>query len=831
MSTTLFVDVIVPLPLQSLFTYRVPRDWNEMVHVGKRVVVQFGKNKLYTAIIYKIHDKPPLQYEAKYIENILDEHPIITAPQLKLWEWMANYYMCALGEVMNAALPSGLKLSSETKIVLNPAFNDADCLNDKEYLIYEALTLKHVLSMQEVAEILELKQVHRVIKSMLEKAAIRVQEEIKEKFKPRIESFVKLNPIYLQDERLLKEAFDKLEKKAPKQLEVLMAYIHHSKCFSENPIEIKKSFLNESVEGADAAIKSLVKKNILELYEVETGRLKQDESITTANIIFSEHQQKAFDEIKKSFTEKDIVLLHGVTSSGKTEIYIRLIEEVLQQGKQVLYLLPEIALTAQIINRLQKHFGKNVGVYHSKYNENERVEIWNNVLAQANNSIYAQQEPYKVILGARSALFLPYSNLGLVIVDEEHESSFKQFDPAPRYHARDAALVLASIHKAKTLLGSATPAIETYFNAQSGKYGLVELFQRYGGIQMPEILIADIKDNTRKKKMHGIFTELLFQAIGEALENKQQIILFQNRRGYAPIYQCQTCGWIPMCKSCDVSLTYHKHQHKLICHYCGYNESVPKKCGACGSNDIRMKGFGTERIEDEISLLFPNARVARLDLDTSRTKNAHKQIINDLEDQRIDILVGTQMVTKGLDFDNVALVGILNADSLLNYPDFRSFERSYQLMAQVAGRAGRKNKRGKVIIQTWQPQHPIIQQVVDNNYLGMYTSELHQRLEFKYPPYYKLIQLTLKHKEIEPLNEASKFLADKLKEKFGKRVLGPEFPAIARIRNLYLKNILIKIEREASTKQAKNVIQELIDEFYTHAEFKSVKIFADVDPM
>lgn len=831
MSTTLFVDVIVPLPLQSLFTYRVPRDWNDMVHVGKRVVVQFGKNKLYTAIIYKIHDKPPLQYEAKYIENILDEHSIITAPQLKFWEWMANYYMCTLGEVMNAALPSGLKLSSETKIILNPAYNDSENLNDKEYLIFEALKLRHVLSMQEVAEILELKQVHRVIKSMLEKQAVKVKEELKEKFKPRIETFVKLNSAYLNDENLLKEAFDKLEKKAPKQLEVLMAYIHHSKCLSKNPIEIKKAFINETVEGADAAIKLLIKKNILELYEVETGRLKQDESNNTSQIILSEHQQKAFDEIKKSFTEKDIVLLHGVTSSGKTEIYIRLIEEVLQQGKQVLYLLPEIALTAQIINRLQKHFGKNVGVYHSKYNENERVEIWKNVLAQENNSIYAQQEPYKVILGARSALFLPYSNLGLIIVDEEHESSFKQYDPAPRYHARDAALVLAKIHKAKTLLGSATPSIETYFNAQSGKYGLVELFMRYGGIQMPEILIADIKDNTRKKKMHGFFTEILYQSMKEALVNKQQIILFQNRRGYAPIYLCQTCGWIPMCKSCDVSLTYHKNQHKLICHYCGYNEIVPKKCGACGSNDIRMKGFGTERIEDEITLLFPNARVARLDLDTSKAKNAHRQIISDLEEQRIDILVGTQMVTKGLDFDNVALVGILNADSLLNYPDFRSFERSYQLMAQVAGRAGRKNKRGKVIIQTWQPQHPIIQQVVENNYLGMFTTELQQRLEFKYPPYYKLIQLTLKHKEIEPLNEASRFLADKLREKFGKRVLGPEFPLIARIRNFYLKNVLIKIEREASTKHVKTLILEIIDDLYSKTEFKSVKIYADVDPM
>jgi primosomal protein N' (replication factor Y) len=831
MSTTLFVDVIVPLPLQSLFTYRVPRNWEEYVHVGKRVVVPFGKNKLYTAIIYKIHDKSPLQYEAKYIETILDEQAIITAPQLQLWEWMASYYMCSLGEVMNAALPSGLKLSSETKIILNTEFTDSENLNDKEYLIFEALKLKHVLSMQEVSEILELKHVHRVIKSMLEKSAIRVKEEIKEKFKPRTASYVKLNNVYLNDEQLLKEVFDQLEKKAPKQLEVLMAYIHHSKCFINNSNQLKKSVLTESIEGADAAIKALCKKNILEVYEVEVGRLQQDDAAQIAQIVFSEDQKRAFDEIKNKFKEKDVVLLHGVTSSGKTEIYIRLIEETLQQGKQVLYLLPEIALTAQIINRLQKHFGKNVGVYHSKYNENERVEIWNNVLAQQYNSNYANQEPYKVILGARSAIFLPYSNLGLIIVDEEHESSFKQYDPAPRYHARDAALVLASIHKAKTLLGSATPAIETYFNAQNNKYGLVELFKRYGDIQMPEILIADIKENTRKKKMRGIFTELLYQSIQETLEQKQQIILFQNRRGYAPIYQCQTCGWIPMCKNCDVSLTYHKHQHKLICHYCGYNETVPKKCAACGSNDIRMKGFGTERIEDEIILLFPNAKVARLDLDTSKSKNAHKKIIHELEEQRIDILVGTQMVTKGLDFDNVALVGILNADSLLNYPDFRSFERSFQLMAQVAGRAGRKNKRGKVIIQTWQPQHQIIQQVVANNYLGMYTTELKQRLEFKYPPYYKLIQITLKHKEIEPLNDASKLLADKLKEKFGKRVLGPEFPVVARIKNFYLKNILIKIEREASFSKAKSIIHELIDDFYTHSEFKSVKIFADVDPM
>jgi primosomal protein N' (replication factor Y) (superfamily II helicase) len=830
MQHTLFIDVILPLPLNRLFTYRVPREWQDLICVGQRVVVQFGKNKLYTAIVYRMHDKPPQAYEAKYIENILDEQAIITAPQLKLWEWMADYYLCALGEVMNAALPSGLKLSSETKIILNAAFSEPDLLSDKEYLIYEALLIHNVLSMQEVAEILELKQVHRIIKSMLDKSAIRIQEELKEKYKPLYHVYVRLNAAY-KDETLLRELFEKLEKRAAKQLEVLMAFLHHSKFLSDNPVELKKAFIEEQVEGSDAAIKALAKKNVFEIYKVEVGRIAHHETELATSIVFSEHQQRAFNEINQHFTDKEVVLLHGVTSSGKTEIYIRLIEEALKKEKQVLYLLPEIALTAQIINRLRKHFGNTVGVYHSKYNENERVEIWNNVLQQATANKHSLQEPYKVILGARSAMFLPFSNLGLVIVDEEHENSYKQYEPAPRYHARDAALVLASLHKAKTLLGSATPAIETYFNAQSGKYALVEIFERYGGVQMPEILIADIKEDTRKKKMHGFFTYMLYDAMEDALKNKQQVILFQNRRGYAPVYQCQSCGWVPMCKSCDVSLTYHKVQHKLICHYCGYNEIVPNKCGACGSSDIRMKGFGTERIEDELSIMFPTAKIARLDLDTSRSKNAHRQIISDLEEQRIDILVGTQMVTKGLDFDNVALVGILNADTLLNYPDFRSYERSFQLMAQVAGRAGRKNKRGKVIVQTWQPQHPVIEQVVANNYFGMYTTELNQRLEFKYPPYYKLIQLTLKHKEVEPLNEAAKYFAQKLREKFGKRILGPEFPAVARIRNYYLKNILIKIEREASAKQAKTTINELIDNFYAEPDFKTVKIITDTDPM
>ncbi|MBA3706852.1 MAG: primosomal protein N', partial [Bacteroidetes bacterium] len=541
---------------------------------------------------------------------------------------------------------------------------------------------------------------------------------------------------------------------------------------------------------------------------------------------------------------KEVVLLHGVTSSGKTEIYVKLIEQAIAQGKQVLYLLPEIALTTQIINRLRKYFGDAVGVYHSKFNENERVEVWRNVLQVQNRKSEAgsfnsgsatnNNQPttnYKLIVGARSALFLPYSNLGLVIVDEEHDTSYKQYDPAPRYNARDAAIYLAHIHKAKTLLGSATPCLETYYNAQEGKYGFVEINQRFGGVQMPEILIADVKEATRKKLMKSHFSPLLLDTVTLALEQKEQVVLFQNRRGFAPQLECNMCAWVPHCTNCDVSLTFHKASNQLRCHYCGYATKPPSKCAACGDTDIKMKGFGTEKIEEELSIFFPKAKIARMDLDTTRSKFAHQHIIQDFEDGNIDILVGTQMVTKGLDFDNVTMVGVLNADSMLNFPDFRSFERSYQLMAQVSGRAGRKNKRGKVIIQTQNPDHVIIQDVIENNFLSMYTQQLSDRKDFNYPPYYRLIEITLIHKEIEMVNASAKYLADELKRHFQKRVLGPEFPLVSRIRNLYHKNILLKIERDASVAQVKKIVNDLLVQFKTKSDYKSVRVQMDVDPM
>jgi len=615
----------------------------------------------------------------------------------------------------------------------------------------------------------------------------------------------------------------------------------------------------------------MVQKNIFELIEREVGRFSSSD-YTTKIFQLNDVQQKVLESIQEQFspkslvqslksessalniesdkssinrlqstTAKDVVLLHGVTSSGKTEIYVRLIEQALAEGKQVLYLLPEIALTTQIINRLRKYFGDIVGVYHSKFNTNERVEIWNAVLSSKSKvqgsklddseTLNFKLSNFKLIVGARSSLFLPYSNLGLIIVDEEHDTSFKQYDPAPRYNARDAAIYLAHIHKAKTLLGSATPSIESYFNAQEGKYGFAEIHERFGGVKMPEILLADVKEAKLKKQLKSHFAPLLLDTVKLALQNKEQIILFQNRRGFAPQLECNKCAWVPHCVNCDVSLTYHKTSNQLRCHYCGYSVKPPAKCAACGDTDIRMKGFGTEKIEEELALFFPDANIARMDLDTTRSKFAYQHIIQDFEDGKIDILVGTQMVTKGLDFDNVGVVGILNADSMLNFPDFRSFERSYQLMAQVSGRAGRKNKRGKVIIQTQNPEHSIIADVVNNNYLSMYTNQLLDRKNFNYPPYYRLIEMKVIHKDVNMVNVASKFIADNLKQHFGKRVLGPEFPLVSRIRNLYHKTILLKIEREGSVVQAKKIITDVLVQFKSNPDYKSVRIQIDVDPM
>jgi primosomal protein N' (replication factor Y) len=851
--TTYFVDVILPLAVPNLYTYRVPYDLNEQISIGKRVVIQFGKGKLYTALVRTIHEVPPKQYTAKYIDSVLDELPIVNSHQFELWDWISSYYMCTIGEVMVAALPGALRLASETKIVINPVFDQAHntTLSDKEFLILEALEVRNILTLNDISQIIEQQTVYPIIKSLIEKGAVLIQEELKEKFKPKIETFVRITA-FADDEENLKTIFTALEKKAAKQLEVLMAYITISKRYSTDRQEVKKSAIVQMVAGAEAALASLVKKNIFETYEREVGRFANrdhENKIVSLNVI----QQQVFHSIRQQYgweksiikkesshtdflddtaptAEKDVVLLHGVTSSGKTEIYVKLIEQVLSQGKQVLYLLPEIALTTQIINRLRKYFGNVVGVYHSKFNEHERVEIWNTVLkADKNKDTTAPQ--FKLIIGARSALFLPFSNLGLVIVDEEHDTSYKQYDPAPRYNARDGTIYLAHLHKAKTLLGSATPSLESYFNAQEGKYGFAEITERFGGVQMPEILIADVKEATQKKMMKSHFSPLLLDTITLALEKKEQVILFQNRRGFAPQLECNTCAWVPHCINCDVSLTYHKASNQLRCHYCGYAVKPPAKCAACGDTDLKMKGFGTEKIEEELAIFYPKAKLMRMDLDTTRSKFAHQHIIQDFEDRNIDILVGTQMVTKGLDFDNVSLVGILNADSMLNFPDFRSFERSFHLMAQVSGRAGRKDKRGKVIIQTQNPEHSIIQEVIANDYLSMYTGQLLDRKNFNYPPYYRLIELTIIHKDVNMVNAAAKDLADALKKQFAKRVLGPEFPLVSRVRNLYHKNILLKVERDASVVKVKKIITELLVQFKSGTDYKAVRVQIDVDPM
>lgn len=826
--TTLFVDVIVPLALPNLYTYRVPHEWNDHIKVGQRTVVQFGKSKLYTAIIRRVHEKAPAEYQAKYLNSLLDDQPVVNELQLQFWEWISQYYMCNIGDVLNAALPSALKLSSETIISLHHEFSgEISELNEDETKIVDSLTTEESLKVSDVEKILGKKTVYPIIRDLINKQVIFKHEEIKEKYKPKYVAYVRLTEA-MEDEARLKEAFDGIEK-APKQLELLMAFVHLSNQFEKTRKEIRKKALLEHVKASPAVLDALQKKGILDVYEKEIGRLSFPEGSAIREFELSEEQSKAMSEIKTHFEDKNVVLLHGVTSSGKTEIYIRLIEETLAQGKQVLYLLPEIALTTQIINRLQKSFGDKVGIYHSRMNDNERVEVWNRVLDNGNGE--NKQKPYQIVLGARSAVFIPFENLGLVIVDEEHENSFKQYDPAPRYNGRDAAIYLAQMHGAKTLLGSATPAVESYFNAETGKYGLVELTARYRGMQMPEVVILDLKEARKRKRLKNHLSQFLVENIEKTLAEREQVILFQNRRGYSPYLQCNTCAWVPQCKNCDISLTYHKDFNDLRCHYCGYTMNVPHSCVACGSHDVRSRGFGTEQIEEELELYFPLAKVARMDLDTTRGKHGYQQIISDFEDQEIDILVGTQMVTKGLDFDHVGLVGIVSADQMLNYPDFRAFERSYQLMAQVSGRAGRKKKQGKVIIQTSHPDHFIVEAVAFNRYHEMYKHELYQRSNFHYPPYYRLIIITLKHKSLDVLNPTAKDFADACKRKFGKRVLGPEFPLIARIRNFYHKDILIKLEKEASPKAAKDMLQEILHEFNTNGKFKQVIVHVDVDPM
>jgi primosomal protein N' (replication factor Y) len=814
---TLFVEVILPLAIAKNYTYRVPFEINGSIMVGKRVVVQFGKSKLYTAIVASISKLAPEKYQAKYIIELLDERPIVTNEQLHFWYWLAEYYMCNVGEVMNAALPSALKLASETRIMLNKGFEvDKAALHDKEYLIVEALDIQPELTVSDIAKLLGQKRVMPILKSLFEKNIIHISEEVSERYKPRTRTFITLNPIYHGQENL-KELFGILEKRAPKQADAVLAYIklaRHQKTITKNEL------IEESGAGA-ASIKSLEEKEIFIAEEKNVSRLYYEDEDAYGTFELSEQQNDALKQISNEFEGKDVVLLHGVTSSGKTQIYIRLIEEMINSGKQVLYLLPEIALTTHIIERLRMYFGANIGIYHSRFNDNERVEVWQKVL---NNE-------YKVVLGARSSVFLPYNDLGLIIVDEEHETSYKQFDPAPRYNARDAAIFLANMHKGKVLLGSATPSFESYYNARMHKYGFAELTERFGGVKLPEIEVVSIAAETKSKTMQSHFTSVLMADIKQALVNKEQVILFQNRRGYAPVLMCKICAYTPKCINCDVSLTYHKSSGKLHCHYCGYKEDAPQICPACGSTHLEYKGFGTEKVEDELALLLPDARITRMDLDTTRSRNSLQTILNNLEEKKIDILVGTQMVAKGLDFSGVTVIGIINADSLLKFPDYRANERSYQMLAQVSGRAGRRDKQGKVVIQTYDPGHRVIKQVIENDYNDLYFTEMEERRSFKYPPFYRIINLDVKHKDPEMLYNQSAYLATELRKHFGDRVIGPEFPLIGRIRNYYIKTIMLKFEKDGiSINKAKVIIRDVITQFQTTKLSKGSVVQPDVDP-
>ena len=812
-----FIDIILPIPLEKLFTYSITKAEADFLQAGMRVAVPFGKSKIYTGLVYSIHNDEPQIYEAKEIHQILDEVPIVNDIQLKFWQWISSYYMCTLGDVMRASLPSAFILESETIISKNDhsTIKDED-LKDDEFLVYEALHHQSSLKIQEIASIIDKKNALPTIKRLLDKGAIHLQEEVYEKYKPKLVRYVKLHANYSSDEDL-QNLLDHLSR-APKQRDVVMTLFSMS-AQTKKPIKVKD--LTERSGASSSIIKSLIDKSVLEDYHIKTDRVQYSGDENEDTKVLNDYQIEALQQIKESFDNHNVTLLHGVTSSGKTEVYTKLIEDVLSQGKQVLYLLPEIALTTQLVNRLQNYFGEKVSVFHSKYSLHERVEVWNNVLE---NSTKAQ-----IVLGARSSIFLPFSDLGLIIVDEEHEQSFKQFDPAPRYHARDTAVVLANLHKAKTLLGSATPSLESYYNAKQNKYGFVEITRRYNDVLMPEIELVDIKEKQRKKRMKGHFSDRLQEEMTEALQEGQQIILFQNRRGFSPIVECTTCGHSPQCPNCDVSLTYHQKINQLRCHYCGYHMAMLLNCRACGSPDLDNKGFGTEQIEKEVNELFPDAKVGRMDLDTTRGKYGYEKIITAFEQHEIDVLVGTQMVTKGLDFRNVRLVGIMNADNMLNFPDFRAHERSFQLMLQVSGRAGRTDRRGKVLIQTYNPYHKILQQVSTNNYIEMYNEQMNERYNYKYPPIYRLIKITLKHKDYNRVNTASDWLAKSLRQVFAEHVLGPEFPPIARIRNQYQKNILIKIPPKQPLAKTKEAINKVKNSFMNVKDFRSVRLIINVD--
>lgn len=810
-----YIDVLLPIPIKQTFTYSVTESEAAFLKQGMRVSVPFGKRKLYAAIVIKVHNDAPELYEAKAIDCILDETPLVIKPQLALWQWMAKYYMCTHGELLKAALPSSLLLEGETVISKTEnASVDLSLLKDDEYMVYEALSFKSSLKIQELSKILGKKTVLPVAYRLLGKKLITIEEYVVEKYTPKLIKWVRLHDSIKEKE--LPQLLESL-KNAEKQRELLLQFFTLK---ATQPKVSTKDLLNKA-KASSASMKALVTKKIFELYEEQTARVdfSKDQQDVTKEL--NPHQQIAFEQIAQEFKSKEVCLLHGVTASGKTEIYCKLIEEVINKKKQILFLVPEIALTTQLIERLKLVFGSYLVVYHSRFSANERVEAWHRVL----NS---DDEPLLVI-GVRSSVFLPFSNLELIIIDEEHEQTYKQYDPAPRYHARDTAIVLAHSFKAKVLLGSATPSMETYYNAQQGKYGLVQLNKRHKNVQLPEIELIDLQKKYTKRLMKGHFSDRLLEGIQEALDANEQVILFQNRRGYSSTQNCLTCGYVPQCTQCDVSLTYHKHTKQLRCHYCGYHIAEQLSCRSCGSSNLSTKGLGTEQVELELKELFPEISIARMDQDTTRGKYGHQKIIAQFENQEISILVGTQMLAKGLDFKNVSLVGVMNADGLLFFPDYRAHERTYQLLSQVSGRSGRSSKRGRVMIQSFNPLHQILQQVSVNDYIGMYSDQLQERKQHKYPPFNKLIRFTLRHKDFNRTNEAAEWLARAFRTSFKENVLGPEFPAVSRVRNQYHKNILLKIPPGQSQSMTKTYISKVLKTFDSIKNYNGVRVIINVD--
>lgn len=817
-----YAEVILPLPLENSYTYSVPTDMEASIVVGSRVIVHFGKKKFYTAIVLELHDRiPSADFETKEIYAILDAKPVLRRPQLRFWQWISSYYICKLGDVYRAAIPSGMKLESETTIFYNEEFEAETPLKSTEQSLLDAFAGSVKLTLSDLERRTGIRNVVPIISSLMSKGAVTVTEELRGGYKPKRVSFIRLNDDFRSEERL-HELFDSL-KRAKGQERLLMSFLDLTHTLTPSlSMEISKRELLERSGCSSATLDGLLKRGVLEQYDKEIGRLHSHVCRLDEPNRLSEAQEKANFEIHDVFRSKDVCLLHGVTSSGKTEIYIHLIEEVLALGRQVLYMLPEIAITTQITDRLSRIFGDRLLVYHSKFSDNERVEVWNRML---NSS-----EPM-LVLGVRSSLFLPFKDLGLIIVDEEHENSYKQQEPAPRYHARNAAIVLAGMHGGKILLGSATPSIDSYFNAKCGKYGLVELKSRYAEQQMPEIITVDTKELRRKRIMKDtLFSPMLVDSVREALSCGEQVILFQNRRGFAPMIECKGCGWVPHCANCDVSLTYHKFHNQLVCHYCGYTYRLPEVCPECQSHEFKSQGFGTEQVEEEVASLFPDAKIDRLDIDTARTRRAYERIISDFEKGKSQILIGTQMLSKGLDFANVSVVGILSADNLMNFPDFRAHERAYQMMSQVSGRAGRREKRGKVILQTNQPSHPLIDMVCRSAYKEMVSLQLSERSMFRYPPYYRLIIIVLRSRREDLLRDLSRDYAERLRMKLGDRVLGPVTPAITRIQRLHIKHVVLKIESSASIASLRKLLEETHQEMQSNPLFKQLLVHYDVDP-